>query len=99
MAETISTIEATSIELAQPPRSLFREALRRLARHRGAMVGLAVLVLVILASIFATALAPYDPIKSSARESLEPPGAAHLFGTDFLGRDVCTRVLYGGRVS
>lgn len=67
-------------------------------RHRGAIAGTAILGLLILGALLAP-LSPYDPIASSMAERLQPPSAVHPFGTDALGRDLLTRVLYGGRVS
>ena len=56
-------------------------------------------VLLILAAVVAPYLAPYDPYTSSMQTSLLPPSAEHLFGTDKLGRDSFTRILYGMRIS
>jgi peptide/nickel transport system permease protein len=57
-----------------------------------------ILTIVVLGVLLAF-LSPYDPEKSSIRERLEPPSLVHPFGTDPLGRDMLTRVLYGGRIS
>jgi peptide/nickel transport system permease protein len=72
---------------------------RRLLRHPSVVVGGALFVLVILAAALAPWLSPYAPIKANQRAGLEPPGAAHLMGTDRFGRDVFSRVLWGGRLS
>lgn len=58
-----------------------------------------VLVLILLMTVFAPWLAPYDPIQIDMAGRLAPPGAGHLLGTDALGRDVLSRVIYGGRAS
>ena len=58
-----------------------------------------VILLFILINLFADKLAPYDPIKISMADKLEAPSAEHLFGTDNLGRDILSRVMYGGRSS
>jgi peptide/nickel transport system permease protein len=60
--------------------------------------GLIVLAWLIIA-VFAPVLAPYDPIKVNVTDSLIPPGGAHWLGTDDLGRDVLSRVMWGSRVS
>ncbi|HBY94769.1 MAG TPA: peptide ABC transporter permease [Chloroflexi bacterium] len=78
--------------------SEWRRAWFQLRRHRLAMVGLWVLVLLVLLSVLAP-LSPYDPNKTSLRERFQPPNHSHWMGTDELGRDVFTRVLYGGRIS
>src|SRR5229473_3748424 len=64
----------------------------------------AVLLLMIGAAIFAPALAPYDPLQTSLTERLQPPAfaggpEAHVLGTDKLGRDVLSRIIFGARVS
>lgn len=79
--------------------SPFRRTLRRLLHQRGAMIGIAMLLFLVVLVIAAPLLAPYDPIDISPAEALEPPSRDHLMGTDQLGRDVFSRVLYGGRVS
>ncbi|MBI4278531.1 MAG: ABC transporter permease [Armatimonadetes bacterium] len=78
--------------------TLWREALRRLRRHHGAVAGACVLTVLVAASIFAPLLAPYNPIDMSV-ETLQPPTGRHLMGTDIYGRDILSQILYGGRVS
>jgi peptide/nickel transport system permease protein len=80
-------------------RSLTLEAGRRLARSRSAVVGGALLLALGLSILLAPALGPYDPIRTNQRAPLEPPSAAHLMGTDRFGRDILSRVLWGGRIS
>jgi peptide/nickel transport system permease protein len=80
------------------PESIRRLILRRFLRHRLAVLGLIILVLLTFASI-AAPLYHYDPEDINLRAKLEPPSAAHLMGTDDLGRDLLARILYGGRVS
>ena len=63
------------------------------------MFGLVILTLLCLSAIFAPLLTPYDPDKVNLRERLHIPSLQHWMGTDELGRDVFTRVLYGGRIS
>jgi peptide/nickel transport system permease protein len=72
---------------------------RRLRRNVGAMVGLSILVLVLLLAVFAELIMPYDPLKPYPVNALEPPSAAHLFGTDDIGRDIFSRVIAGSRIS
>jgi peptide/nickel transport system permease protein len=80
-------------------RSLWGDALRRLARNRGAAVGGLVFLLVVLLALAAPVLAPHDPVRLNVVESLEAPGARHWLGTDQFGRDVLSRIIYGSRVS
>jgi peptide/nickel transport system permease protein len=71
---------------------------KRFRKHPGAMAGSAVLILLILAVLLAP-LSPYDPEKSNTAERFQTPSWQHPMGTDALGRDLLTRVLYGGRIS
>ena len=80
-------------------RSLAREATGRLLRNRSAVIGGSVLLAVIAAALLAPLISPYDPIKASQRTSLEAPSLAHPMGTDRFGRDVLSRVLWGGRLT
>lgn len=84
-----------------PPRPARR---RLLPRHLGSKIALAILVLGVLAAVFAPLLAPFDPNEQSLVERLAKPSwmggqGGHWLGTDELGRDVLSRVIYGGRVS
>jgi ABC-type dipeptide/oligopeptide/nickel transport system permease subunit len=79
--------------------SLARDAWQRLLRSKSALIGGTVLLAIVLAALLAPLINPYDPIKTSQRTSLEAPSHAHLMGTDRFGRDVLTRVLWGGRLS
>lgn len=77
-----------------------RSVLTRLFReNRMAAVSFAVIILFILAAVFAPLLTPYSWEEMDLIHRLNPPSAAHLFGTDEAGRDIFTRMLYGSRVS
>ncbi len=67
--------------------------------NRAAMLGLIIVVLFALMAIFAPLIAPYDPYKVVLKDRLKPPSVIHLLGNDEIGRDMLTRVMYGGRVS
>jgi peptide/nickel transport system permease protein len=71
----------------------------RLLRRRGAMLGLTVVTSFILIAIFAPWIAPYDPLQTSWSAVRKAPNAAHWFGTDEIGRDVLSRVVWGTRAS
>ena len=73
--------------------------LRRAAHARLAPFGAAVLALSVLTALTAPFVAPYDPLVQNLGNTLAPPGRAHLFGTDNVGRDVLSRVIWGTRVS
>jgi peptide/nickel transport system permease protein len=72
-------------------------ALRQFARHRAAVAGLAVLVVAVAVSAAAPWLAPYDPIALDVIHPTAAASAAHPLGTDELGRDILSRLLWGGR--
>ncbi len=74
--------------------------LKELLYHRSALVGLILFVVVLAAAIFAPWISPYDPVKDfDNRNSLQPPSKEHLLGTDNIGRDQLSRILYGARTS
>ena len=72
---------------------------KRYRRNKPALLGLIILVALIIASLAAPLLTQFDPEKQSLKDSLEFPSRTHLLGTDYLGRDLLTRLLYGGRIS
>jgi peptide/nickel transport system permease protein len=72
---------------------------KALARNRLAVVGGAVVVVLVLLAVLAPVLAPWDPHRPDVKTILDPPSARHWLGTDQLGRDVLSRMLYGARVS
>ncbi len=71
---------------------------KRFKRHRGAIAGAIIFGILVLATILSF-LSPYDPEKSNLPEKFQAPSAIHPLGTDALGRDLLTRILYGGRIS
>ena len=79
--------------------SEFREVMRHLVRNRAAVVGLCIIGGFILVSLFAPLFATHDPLQINLGNRLKPPTAQHLLGTDELGRDLFSRMLYGGRIS
>ena len=80
------------------PTDLTSNIWKRFTRHRGAIVGMVIIGLIIILGTFAF-LSPYDSEKSNLPEKFQPPSSSHLLGTDALGRDMLTRILYGGRIS
>jgi peptide/nickel transport system permease protein len=74
-------------------------AAERFREHRLALAGLVTFVSLALLALFAPLVSPYGPEKTNLLLIYEPPSLAHPFGTDALGRDLATRILYGGRVS
>ncbi|WP_439405301.1 ABC transporter permease [Bradyrhizobium sp. DASA03076] len=76
-----------------------RRARRRLFKRKAAVAGLVVLIVFILLALLAPLLVPYDPIATGWSLVRKPPTTAHWFGTDELGRDILSRVIYGARAS
>ncbi len=74
-------------------------AWKRATRSGGLVVGLVLAVTMVLIAIAAPWIAPFDPNEQNVLLKLEPPSAAHLFGTDAFGRDVLSRVIFGARIS
>jgi len=72
---------------------------RAFVRNKTAVLGLVLAAFLVMIALLAPLLAPYDPLVQDVRNMLSPPNKQHLFGTDDLGRDVFSRVLYGARVS
>jgi peptide/nickel transport system permease protein len=80
-------------------RTVFREQLRRLGRDRLGLVMIALAGVIVAVSLLAPVLAPHDPLDIDPTQRLRAPSRQHWLGTDDLGRDVYSRVLYGGRIS
>jgi peptide/nickel transport system permease protein len=76
-----------------------RRAMLRLLRRRGAMFGLAIVLLFVVMAVLAPFIAPYDPLATSWSAIRKAPSAEFWFGTDEIGRDVLSRVVWGARAS
>lgn len=82
------------------PRSYARRRFVRVFLGRKVVIlGAAIIALLVLAALLAEVISPYDPYRQNLRESLQQPSPAHLLGTDALGRDTLSRVIYGSRTS
>ena len=79
--------------------SPWRIAFRMLTRNKVAMAGLGILVLLALMAIFASLISPYDPDKVDILYQLQGPSPEHLLGTDLYGRDILSRIFWGGRIT
>lgn len=80
-------------------REQLRVRLRAFMKNKLSMVGLVIVTIMLLTAVFAPLIAPYDPYKMDVVHRLKAPSAAHIFGTDDMGRDVFSRVVYGARIS
>jgi peptide/nickel transport system permease protein len=96
---TKSVAVPVGTEMRTAQRSQLSMAFERFRAHRPAVAGVFVLGTLALFSAAAPLISPYDPDKTALLLIYDPPSLAHPFGTDDLGRDLATRILYGGRVS
>ena len=80
-------------------RSQVREVWNRFKKRKISVIGLGIIAFLVLVTIFANVLAPYDFSYQDLASRLQLPSMAHPFGTDAFGRDILTRILYGGRTS
>ncbi len=78
---------------------MFKIILFRILSNKIAVISICFILMIVLIALLAPIIVPYDPYKINVYKVLEPPSKEHLFGTDELGRDVFSRVLYGARVS
>ncbi len=90
-----------TVDLSQagPSRTFLQDARRRIGRTPSALIGAAIILIIVLAAVFAPLLAPSDPLATDLAQQALPPGAHHLLGTDKLGRDIFSRIVYGARTS
>lgn len=94
-----------SFEIPKREAGPWRLLAGRMLRHKGVMIGGLILVVVVLAAVFAPLITQHDPLQQSLSGRLQPPcwmergSADHVLGTDHLGRDYLARLLYGARVS
>jgi oligopeptide transport system permease protein len=81
------------------PRTLWRDAARSFGKNRLAMTGLAIVCVFVICAVFANLIAPQPYYKANLADNLQPPTLKHLFGTDPVGRDLLSRIIYGIRTS
>jgi len=70
-----------------------------LKESKSGLVGLTIIMVFVFMAVFANFIAPYDPMKANLSDAREPPSLQHLLGTDELGRDLLSRIIYGARVT
>jgi peptide/nickel transport system permease protein len=95
----IKEIEELEPEKKYSRTSLYKDAWKRLKRNKLALIGLSIVILLILIAILAPVISPYDPNIRIKEDSSLGPSRVHFFGTDLLGRDIFSRVIYGSRIS
>lgn len=89
----------TEAQLTEKSQTFFASFCRRFRRNRMAVGGAIFVLFFAVVAIFAPFLAPHDPVQSNVRNRLQLPSREHLLGTDSLGRDMLSRVIYGSRIS
>ena len=89
----------SALSARRAPTGLWRDVCRRLLRSRLAVTSRCQLILLALAAIFAPIVAPYDYTAQDYSALTQPPSNAHWLGTDDLGRDILSRLIYGARIS
>lgn len=94
--ETNLEIDFPIIRRSESP---WRRSLNTLLRNQMAVAGMVIILIWLLVAISAPVIAPYDPYEQKIEDRLSAPSAQHLFGTDELGRDVFSRVIYGAQIS
>src|SRR6195256_5265032 len=94
----MSTV-ATVPLISAPSRSPSAILVRKLFRRKLVLAGAAILVVVTLLALFAPWVTPYDPMAMKISDRIQSPRTAHWFGSDELGRDVFSRVVFGARYS
>lgn len=99
LSNTSKTAVLIGMQSMRPQRSGWSTALYFLKRNHLATVGVIIILFWVIVTVAAPLLAPYDPLKQNIVDRLQAPSLTYLFGTDQLGRDVLSRVMYGGRIS
>ena len=82
-----------------PSRAMFKSVITAFNTNKTSWIGLAVFLIVCFGAVFAGMLSPHDPLEQNVMARLKPPSTEHLLGTDYFGRDILSRILYGARIS
>ncbi|MFN8453087.1 MAG: ABC transporter permease [Anaerolineae bacterium] len=98
-AASSSPAHLATVYALRPQRSWLSSAIYFLTRNQLALIGLIIVLFILLITTTAPWLAPYEPLKQTIADRLQPPSGKYFFGTDQLGRDILSRVMYGGRIS
>ena len=99
----MSSVTADTVATTEPKRksglvSMFEHTKYVLGENRVTAFAFGLLVVILFAAIFGPYVVPYDPLASDTKAALQPPSAAHWFGTDQLGRDIFSRVIVATRL-
>jgi peptide/nickel transport system permease protein len=99
MTDTTQAVHAYDEPAELAPRRPWVLATRALLRNKAAVFGLFIIAVLTALALLAPLLSPYDPNQQNLTAALQPPSGEHYFGTDNLGRDIFSRILFGGRIS
>jgi peptide/nickel transport system permease protein len=100
MSDQLETINNTQQLNESPPHvSEMRRIIRVMTGRKIVIVGAVIIVLIVLVALLAPVIAPYSPYKNNLKQALKPISTSHLLGTDSLGRDTLSRIIYGSRTS
>lgn len=97
MATTTVNLPLPQVQTLAKPRPAWYETWRRFARNGPALLGLITIAILLFTAIFAPVLAPYDYTKTNLELSAKPPSLQHWLGTDVIGRDMLSRLIFGAR--
>lgn len=92
-------IDAAGVTAAPPKHNEWRRFARVFFGRNLYLIGFIIVVIIILTAIFAPLIAPYDPLQNDLPNKLQPPSSKHWLGTDQLGRDILSRIIYGTQIS
>jgi peptide/nickel transport system permease protein len=87
------------IDIDEKSSSSLSDFAKKLFKNKGAIFGFSIIVLLVVCAVFAPLIAPYEYDAQNLPEGLLPPSQQHLFGTDELGRDIFSRIVFGSRIS
>lgn len=99
MSDTVTGAQETDPRTAVRSRGRWRTLWREFSKNRLAVFGLAIIAAIVFTAIFAPLLAPYDPYGQDYGATLQSPNLAHPMGTDSLGADILSRIIYGAQIS
>lgn len=97
--ERVIKMKATKVQGKQKKTNLFLDTMKRLSKNSAAMVGLVIIMVMAILAIFAPVLSPYRYDETDLKNTFATPSLEHPLGTDDLGRDILSRLMYGGRNS
>jgi len=101
MSAQMDVEQNSKVEAKKPKKetSLWGDALSKILKSKTSFIGLMIIILLVVVAVLAPYLAPYDPYKQDIINRFGAPSAEHWLGTDQLGRDILSRIIYGARIS